>query len=98
MAANPDGVLERAMTQWGDGRVYVRPDETHAIASRLMGWVNSAETCKSCLSAEARSIIGGLALCPMCRDNREARAEGVQRLDRVVESRGESASGAGFEG
>jgi uncharacterized protein len=98
MAANPEGLLERAMTQHGDGRAYMRPDQTRAVAARLYAWKDAPETCKSCLSAQARSVIGGVALCSICREHRDARIEGMERLDRVVDVRGGGATGVGFVG
>lgn len=47
-----------------------RPDHVRAIATRLMNWKASPETCQSCHSLPASNLRAGLPMCSRCRENR----------------------------
>lgn len=47
-----------------------RPEHVRSIATRLMNWKASPETCQSCHSLPAVNLRGGLPMCSRCRENR----------------------------
>lgn len=98
MAANPPGSLELAMAQFADGRSCERPAEVRSTVSRLMGWTNHPETCKSCSATRALYIVSGEALCARCREQRSQRAATMSDVDRLARTMNEPAAGVGLVG
>jgi len=98
MVANKQGPLEMAMTHYADGRECQRPKETRDMVSRLMGWDSHHEICQSCSHARATSVVGGEALCPMCKNQRTVRMLDTGTLDRVVGTRADPVDGIGLVG
>jgi HK97 family phage prohead protease len=68
------GVLEVAITHrmgpQGQREVCERPSAIREMATRLHKWKAEAETCKSCLSLPAVRVIGGMAICGRCSQQR----------------------------
>jgi len=99
MAAQPEGPLEIAMTQWADGRAVGRPSSVLAAARRVAAWKDDPHTCQSCSKEQARYLRQGMALCPSCRENRVNAEGGFEyRNGRTTERRAVDASGDGLEG
>lgn len=71
------GVLEIAITHRvgprGQREVCERPSSTREMAVRLHKWAAETETCKSCLTLPAMSVVAGWALCGRCREQRAIR-------------------------
>lgn len=68
------GVLERAITfregPQGQREVCERPSAIREMATRLRKWKAETEPCKSCLSLPAVRVIGGMAICGRCSQQR----------------------------
>jgi HK97 family phage prohead protease len=92
------GPLERAMTHDADGRACERPNEVRAMVSRMMAWGGQTEACKSCLAAQAVSVISGEALCARCKSQRDVRVYSADVLDRRAKANVEVVSGEGLRG
>jgi HK97 family phage prohead protease len=96
-----DASLERAWTHdpADGGRAVQRPKEVRDMVGRIYSWEGLPETCKSCLSSRAFSVIAGEALCGRCRGERQARVLSLDDLDRVVPvERAEPAAGNALTG
>ncbi len=56
-----------------------RPEAVRAIATRLMGWRATPETCRNCHHLPAVSLRAAIPLCSRCRENRDAFLGALER-------------------
>jgi HK97 family phage prohead protease len=92
----PDDRFELAMTQWPTGERCQRSAAVMETAARMLAWKDAPEPCATCRQP-AVAVCSGVALCGMCREQREVRSavtptRGVLAADvRAVEQTGDSA-------